>query len=98
VAARGGSKEAFDGIVWFAFEDAWKVWLDGKLVSSSMRMQSAIVEDVQVAIALEPGEHALVVLVADHKGASAFLVPRHGPRGEGAAARARRGRRHRAQK
>jgi len=67
-----GSKEAFDGIVWFAFEDAWKVWLDGKLVSSSMRMQSAIVEDVQVAVALEPGEHALVVLVADHKGASAF--------------------------
>src|SRR5260221_5229804 len=67
-----GEKQPVDGILWFAFEDAWKIWLDGKLVSSEMRMASAIVENVQVPIALEPGEHALVVLVADHVGASAF--------------------------
>jgi hypothetical protein len=69
---RSGEKESLDGILWFAFEDAWKVWLDGKLVSSEMRMASPIVEDVQIPVALEPGEHALVVLVADHVGASAF--------------------------
>jgi hypothetical protein len=67
-----GDKQAVDGILWFAFEDAWKIWLDGKLVSSEMRMASPIVEDVQIPVALEPGEHALVVLVADHVGASAF--------------------------
>jgi hypothetical protein len=67
-----GEKHPVDAILWFAFEDAWKIWLDGKLLSSEMRMASAIVEDVQIPISLEPGEHALVVLVADHVGASAF--------------------------
>ena len=67
-----GEKAPADGILWFAFEDAWKIWLDGKLVSSEMRMAAPITESVQVPVALEPGEHELVVLVADHTGASAF--------------------------
>jgi len=67
-----GSKEPVDGVLWFAFEDAWKIWLDGKLLSSEMRMAAPIVEDVEVPVAIPPGEHELVVLLADHVGASAF--------------------------
>jgi hypothetical protein len=61
-----------EATLWFAFEDPWKIWLDGKLMSSEMRTASPIREDVVVPVTLEPGLHALVVLVADDLGSSAF--------------------------
>ena len=61
-----------DATLWFAFEDPWKIWLDGKLLSSEMRTASPIREDVVLPVTLEPGAHALVVLSADDVGASAF--------------------------
>jgi hypothetical protein len=67
-----GDRQPLDLILWFAFEDAWKVYLDGKLVSSDERVQSAIYESVRVDLRLEPGVHTLVVLVSDDVGASAF--------------------------
>jgi hypothetical protein len=68
----GGGKQELDATLWFAFEDAWKIWLDGKLLSSEMRMASPIQEDVVLPVTLEPGAHTLVVLVADDTGDSAF--------------------------
>ena len=68
----GEERRALDATLWFAFEDPWKVWIDGKLVSSELRVASPIREDVVVPVTLEPGVHALVVLVADETGASAF--------------------------
>ena len=67
-----GAKEPIEARLWFAFEDPWKVWLDGKLVSAELRVASPIVEDQGCAVRLEPGAHALVVLVDDEVGASAF--------------------------
>jgi hypothetical protein len=61
-----------DATLWFAFEDPWKVWLDGQLVSFEMRTASPIREDVVVPVTIAPGAHALVVLAADAGGASAF--------------------------
>jgi hypothetical protein len=66
------SAPALEARLWFAFEDPWKVWLDGKLVSAEMRVASPIVEDFGCAVRLEPGAHTLVVLVDDEVGASAF--------------------------
>lgn len=64
--------DPLDATLWFAFEDPWKIWLDGKLVSSEMRTASPIREDVVLPVSLEAGVHALVVLSADEGGASAF--------------------------
>jgi hypothetical protein len=70
--AGAASDRALEARLWFAFEDPWKVWLDGKLVSTEMRVASPIVEDFGCAVRLEPGAHALVVLVDDEVGASVF--------------------------
>jgi hypothetical protein len=47
-----------------------------------MRVASPIVEDVRCPVRLEPGPHALVVLVADDVGASAFSGRITNPAGE----------------
>jgi hypothetical protein len=80
------SSRALEARLWFAFEDPWKAWLDGKLVSSEMRVASPIAEDFGCAVRLEPGSHALVVLVDDEAGASAFLGQDHAAGRQGAAA------------
>jgi hypothetical protein len=68
----GEKRQPLEATLWFAFEDPWKIWLDGKLVSSEMRTASPIREDVVLPVTLEPGVHALVVLSADEVGSSAF--------------------------
>lgn len=65
-------RRSLDATLWFAFEDPWKIWIDGKLVSFEMRTASPIREDVVLPVTLEPGVHALVVLSADDGGSSVF--------------------------
>jgi hypothetical protein len=61
-------------VVWFALEDGWRVFFDGKEVSSGLRVQAPIEDTVSVPLELAPGSHALVVLVGDELGASAFSM------------------------
>jgi len=68
----GASRGPLAATLWFAFEDPWKIWLDGKLVSFEMRTASPIREDVVVPVTLEAGAHTLVVLSADDVGSSVF--------------------------
>jgi hypothetical protein len=59
-------------LLWFAFEDGWRVFLDGAEVSRGERVQAPIRPDVQVPVRLTGGVHELVVLVEDAKGSAAF--------------------------
>ncbi|MBK7643947.1 MAG: terpene cyclase/mutase family protein [Planctomycetes bacterium] len=63
---------ALDVLFWPRFEDGIKVWLDGKPVVESLRMQSAIEDCMHVDLSLAPGVHELVVLIGDVGGAAAF--------------------------
>jgi hypothetical protein len=71
----GASKSdaaALEAVLWLALEDGWKVYFDGKLVSSDERVQAPIEETVRVDLRIEPGVHTLVVLASDDIGSSAF--------------------------
>ena len=59
-------------VLWLTFEDGIKVWLDGREVGESLRMQSAIEECLHLELELTPGAHELVVLLGDAHGAAAF--------------------------
>lgn len=58
--------------LWLTFEDGIKVWLDGRQVGESLRMQASIDECLCVELELAPGPHELVVLIGDAYGAAAF--------------------------
>lgn len=67
------SDEQREALLWLQLEDGWRVWLDGKELSAERRMQAPIEENVRVPLALRPGvAHALLVLVEDWRGSSAF--------------------------
>lgn len=70
--ANRGEDAPIEVDLWLAFEDGWRVFLDGREVSASRRVQAPIRFDTRVALALEPGEHELLVLLDDEIGASAF--------------------------
>jgi hypothetical protein len=70
-----GRKEPIEAVLWFTFEDGWRVFLDGAEVSSERRVRAAIVPDVRVPVRLVPGEtHELLVLLEDVIGAAAFAA------------------------
>jgi hypothetical protein len=64
--------EPLSVLLWLTFEDGAKVWLDGKPVGESLRMQSAIEECLHVELRLAPGTHELLVLIGDERGVAAF--------------------------
>ncbi len=66
--------EPLNALVWLTFEDGIKAWLDGRPIGESLRTQSAIEECLHLELALAPGTHELVVLLADDRGAAAFAA------------------------
>jgi len=64
--------EPLKALLWLTFEDGIKVWLDGKPLGESLRMQSAIEECLQLEFELAAGSHELVVLLGDAQGVAAF--------------------------
>jgi len=80
--ARGSDAKTLPILLWFALEDGWRVFLDGKEVSSGNRVQAPIEDTISVPLDLAPGAHALVVLVADELGASAFSMRASDARGK----------------
>jgi hypothetical protein len=63
---------ALDAHLWLEVEDAWRVYVDGVLVGSSQRQQGAIDGSESCALKLTAGEHLLLCLVEDERGAAAF--------------------------
>lgn len=68
--------------LWFRFEDAWRVFLDGREISVGARVQAPIEETVSADVELAAGNHTLVVLVGDEQGASAFSMRASDPNGK----------------
>ena len=72
-----------EALLFFDFEDGWRVLLDGEELSTGRRVSSAIRADVRVPLVLEPGVHELVVLSEDVGGSAVFgarLAARDGSR------------------
>lgn len=72
LATELGTAEAQDLALWCSFEDGWRIYLDGAELSHGERVQAPIRPDVRVPLHLEPGTHALVVVVEDAAGSAAF--------------------------
>jgi hypothetical protein len=66
--------EPVESVLWLTVEDGTAVWLDGARVFLSRRVQAPIEETIAVPLTVTPGEHALVVLVEDVTGVSAFAA------------------------
>lgn len=66
------SDEPLDATLWLDLEDGWDLYLDGARVSFSERVQAPIDGLVAVDLVLTRGEHTLLCLVEDHRGAAAF--------------------------
>lgn len=82
LATRIALTEPFEGLLWFTFEDGWRVYLDGAEISTGNRVQAPLTPTVRVPLALGAGEHVLVVLAEDVVGVSAFAARLSGPTGE----------------
>ncbi|TAH35049.1 MAG: hypothetical protein EYC70_14780 [Planctomycetota bacterium] len=62
----------FGAVLWFALDDGWSIWLDGKQLAFDQRVSAPLREDVRVPVQLGPGEHLLLALVEDEAGGSMF--------------------------
>jgi hypothetical protein len=71
---KGQPAAPLEALLWLTFEDGVKVWLDGKPVGASLRMQAAIEECLHVRLSLAPGVHELLVLLGDERGDAAFAA------------------------
>ena len=59
-------------LLWFDLEDGWDAYLDGERVSFGQRVASRIDGLIRADVTLAPGEHRLVVLVEQERGALPF--------------------------
>ncbi len=82
----GGSNE-LDVCLWFTFEDAWRIWLDGQELARSERSASPIEECLRLPIQLSVGAHQLFVLLAEDVNVSAIGVRVTNPDGSAPSAR-----------
>jgi len=71
---KAAGPEPLRALLWLTLEDGVKIWLDGKPIGESLRTQSAIEEYLRLELALAPGTHELLVLLADDRGAAAFAA------------------------
>jgi len=58
--------------LWLELDEGWDVWLDGRRVSLERRRNPRVLGDVRFQLRLEPGLHALTVLLDDRDGRAAF--------------------------